>query len=257
MEEESQQARSQQLFHSSQEEDLSHVRGPTQSDDSEIRKQVDEAVRRINIQEHSNATCLPGDTQADEYDPKDPDIVAKVEKAIEDGKLLSRSILNTSPPRHTVQVYRTPETSAEIQRRQIEKAPATSTQGQTEAGSDIVLLLSRETYKSVVIPSKRSYHDLSHSSSSSLEKQSARKPRYGDMTTTASDMISEAPSEWVSDTFKEANCSQDSLPSSIGDLDRERVKDAMRAVREGRWLETSSRLGFNNMHWKYKKEEEL
>ncbi|KAF3158552.1 hypothetical protein TWF788_004567 [Orbilia oligospora] len=254
MAEESQQARSQQVFHSSQEEYLAHIRGPTQSDDSEIKKQVDDAVRRIKLDEQSHATCLPGDTQADEYDPTDPNIVAKVERAIEDGKLLSKSILNVSP-RATIQVHRTPETSEIQEPEDIQKAPAISRRRQTKAGTDIILTVSLDEYKRATVPLKRFHSDSTHSPSPK-KKQSIRKVGYDDIAT-ADDMVSEVPSERVSDTFEEKDGSQDSLPSNIGDLDRERVKEAMKAVREGRWLETSSRLGFNNMNWKYKKEKEL
>ncbi|KAK6344806.1 hypothetical protein TWF718_006760 [Orbilia javanica] len=253
MAEESQQARSQQVSRSSQ-EDLAHIRGPTQSDDSEIKRQVDEAVRRIGFDEHSHATCLPGDTQADEYDPSDPNIVAKVEKAIEDGRLLSRSILNTSP-RATIQVHRTPDPS------QIQEADdgrnelKTLIRGNTKLGSDINLEVSLDPRQRVIVPSKRIHSDSTHSPSPT-KKQTTRKVGYVGSST--SEAISDPPSsERVSDTFEGKDDSQESLLGNIGDLDRERVKEAMRAVREGRWLETSSRLGFNNMNWKYKKEKEI
>lgn len=262
MAEESQQARSQQVFHSSQEEVLAHVRGPTQSDDSEIKRQVGEAVRRIEFDEHAHATCLPGDTQADEYDPTDPNIVAKVEKAIEDSRLLSKSILNISP-RSTIQVHRTPDTSETQETGDLQKAPATFRRRRTNAGSDIILAVSPDSHEHVTVrvPSKRFHSDSTHSPSLT-KKQNIRKAGYDDITI-SSKMVSEIlpsevpRSERVSDTFEEKDDSQDSLPSDIRDLDRERVKEAMKAVREGRWLETSSRLGFNNMNWKYKEEKEL
>ncbi|KAK6496792.1 hypothetical protein TWF481_001780 [Arthrobotrys musiformis] len=254
MAEESQQARSQQVSHSSQEQDLAHIRGPTQPDDSEIKKQVDAAVRRIKLDEQdSHAICLPGDTQADEYDPTDPNIVAKVEKAIEDGKLLSRSILNISP-QPTIQVHRTPETSEIQEAENLQRVPATPKRGRRDAGSDIILAVSQDAHRRSTVPSKRLNGDEPNCPSP-IKKQITRKAGYDD--TTVGKKISEAPLEMVADTFEEKDCSQDSLLGNIGDLDRERVKEAMKAVREGRWLETSSRLGFNNMNWKYMKEKEL
>ncbi|KAK6340231.1 hypothetical protein TWF730_001996 [Orbilia blumenaviensis] len=259
MEEESQQARSQNFLRSSsQEEYLSHIRGPTQPDDSEIRRQIDETVRRLKLDQSSHATCLPGETQADEYDPKDPNIMSKVAKAIEEGKLLSKSIMKTNNSSEaTIQVYRTPDTS------DIQEAPGPRTvqwdstrSRRSEVGSDIILAVSNETSGSVIIPLKRPHRDLTLSSSPDT-KPPARKFRQRDIKTTVSEPTSEEASLRVADTFEERDSSQDSLLGSIGDLDREKVLEAMKAVQEGRWLETSSRLGFNNMGWKYSTEKEL
>ncbi|KAF3925343.1 hypothetical protein ABW20_dc0109263 [Dactylellina cionopaga] len=233
--ENSQQASSQQFLpHSSQEEVFTH--GRTQSDDTAIKNMVP------NIMPQS--TCLPGDTQIDRFDPYDPSILAKVEKAVEEGRILSKSILGSNSYGKVVE----------------SQASSVRNRGSTQDDEEDIALCfsSNGTYQSFTAR-KQKNNNKQAQPALKQEKFAARTLRHSQMSTTASTVSSHARQDKNLDIADKMDCSQDSLDGSsvMGDLDREEVRDVMKAVKEGRWAEKSKELGFNSMRWKYQKEEEF
>ncbi|EPS42557.1 hypothetical protein H072_3489 [Dactylellina haptotyla CBS 200.50] len=85
MEDSSQQACSQYQENTSQED---NIYGQTQMDDPNLRKPGPDLIPPPPTYPH-------GETQIDRFDPYDPSILAKVERATEEGRLLSKSILGS------------------------------------------------------------------------------------------------------------------------------------------------------------------
>ncbi|KAF3923881.1 hypothetical protein ABW21_db0208930 [Orbilia brochopaga] len=224
MAEESQQAQSQHF--SSQD---SFQVGTTQADDTTMWRR-----HAIKARDEAPAPTYPqGETQADPYDP---DVRAKVAKALEEGRALSRSIMNSEPSRQDS--LNKPHSASSIH----------------EDG--IALVLSDNGgYQSFTTPRKRP--TIQQTAPPPVVSKPAFQPlRYSQLSTTASTMSSRR--QITMDESDLMDCSQDSLEGqSLDDLDREEVKDVMRAVDEGQWIGKSRDLYFNTVRWRYQMEEEL
>ncbi|KAF3932630.1 hypothetical protein ABW19_dt0200600 [Dactylella cylindrospora] len=229
--EDSQQANSQFLQHSSQDshgsrhsqKSLHLYQGETQADAEHLSPALDHHLRHIQ-----------GDTQPD---ATDPDIEAKVKKAISDARALTESI-RVSDSR--IQVVRTPEdksTSRGPKSMEVHLSPTTG------------------LYRPLN-PKKRpqsqveGLEDVSHVSDTRFKNLSSTL-------STEPDVDDEAGEGGLENHFNKdsMDCSQDSF-GSVGDLDREKVRSVIRAVDGGRWIEKSKDLEFHKA-WRYQKEEEL
>ncbi|EWC43640.1 hypothetical protein DRE_01527 [Drechslerella stenobrocha 248] len=180
MEEESQQARSQQL-NSSQ----NSCFGETVVDDTVLRRR---AARDDGI---PAPTYPHGETQLDPYDPS---ILAKVEKAVEEGRELSKSVLGS-------------ESRSRSRSQDVYKPKFTSSARRQEPPPAMM----------------------------QKQRGTAQRPlRYSEMSTTASTMSSGR--QLMLDDSSEIDGSQDSLgDQSFGELDRDEIRDVMRAVQQGEW----------------------
>ncbi|KAK6338657.1 hypothetical protein TWF696_009468 [Orbilia brochopaga] len=225
MEEASQQAQSQQC--SSQD---SFHGGTTQADDTTMWR------RNANRDDAPVPTFPQGETQLDPYDP---DIRAKVAKALEEGRALSKSIMGSESG----------SGQDGLDRRQ----PASLTHQEKEEG--IALVLSDNGgYKSFTSPRKRPAPQVP--APAPVSRPLFQPLRYSQMSTTASTMSSRR--NITLDESDQMDCSQDSLEDqSLDELDRNEVRDVMRAVDDGQWHGRSRDLYFNTVRWRYQLEEEL
>ncbi|KAK6539321.1 hypothetical protein TWF694_009554 [Orbilia ellipsospora] len=215
MAEESQQAGSQRLVHSSQSQEHD-VHGVTQPDDTTLRNLVPD----INIPPPTIPSTCPhaqGETQVDRFDPYDPTILAKVEKAVEEGRILSKSILGSGSQNQGLPTHNYQFDSTKI-RGSAQEDGTKTVAFRTSSGGE---------YRS--FPTKK------------------EKRKLDDF----------APPRQELNRVDEMDSSQDSLGDIAEDLDTEKVRYMMRIVNEGRWPEQSRELGFNSLRWKYQEEEEL
>ncbi|KAJ6261717.1 60S ribosomal protein L31 [Drechslerella dactyloides] len=217
MEDSSQQARSQQ--YSSQD---SLQDGTTRADDISVWR-----GNAAEVEADAPVPTFPqGETQLDPYDP---DIRAKVAKALEEGRALSRSIMGSdSTPRQNGIPNLQPASFGD------------------EEG--IALVLSENgSYRSFTTPRKRPAPP--QPPVAAIPQPVFQPLRYSQLSTTASTVSSRR--HVTLDESDEMDCSQDSLEDqSLDELDREEVRSVMRAVEEGQWDGKSRDLYFNAVRWR-------
>ncbi|KAF3921640.1 hypothetical protein AA313_de0208538 [Arthrobotrys entomopaga] len=217
MAEESQQAGSQHLVQSSQSQEHD-VQGVTQPDDTNLRNLVPD-MHTHPLAPPSTHPHAQGETQVDRFDPHDPGILAKVEKAVEEGKILSKSILGSNSQRqrglsvHEIQF----DSSARIRG---------STQ---EDGTETIAILTSSGGEYRTFTKKGEKIKLEDNAHPQQEINKAC----------------------------EMDSSQDSIGDVAEDLDRDKIRYVMGAVNAGRWSDQSRQLGFNSLSWKYQMEKEL